>query len=171
MSQGKGYEKWWLIIFAFLIATIIAGGVVFFSKYSSAGQPIEITLPSTLASAVTIHISGAVANAGIYTFSEDSPLGDVLRSAGGTVENADLANIEIYIPSIGESSYEQPQKVNINTAEAWLLEALPDIGPTLAERIIEYRETKGYFDSIEDITQVPGIGSTTFEKIKDKIEV
>jgi competence protein ComEA len=171
MSQVKGHQKWWLIVFGFLITAIIAGGVVFFFQYSSGGQPVEITLASTPASVMTIHISGAVANTGIYTFSEDSPLGDILQSAGGTIEDADLANMTIYIPYISESSYKQPQKVNINTAEVWLLEALPGIGPTLAGRIIEYREAEGYFSSIEEIMQVPGIGSTTLDKIKDKIEV
>ena len=171
MSWDKGHQKWWLIIFGFLITAIIAGGVVFFSRYRSGGQPVEITLASIPASVVGIHLSGAVASAGTYIFSEDSCLGDILQSAGGTVEDADLANITIYIPSINESSDKQSQKVNINTAEVWLLEALPGIGPTLAERIVEYRETEGYFSSIEDIMRVPGIGSTTFDKIKDKIEV
>jgi competence protein ComEA len=170
MSQGKSHQEWWLIIFGFLIAAIIAGGVVFFSRHSSGSQPLEITLPSTPAS-MTIHISGAVANTGIYNFTEDSSLGDILQSAGGTIEDADLTNMTIYVPSISESSDKQPQKVNINTAEVWLLEALPGIGPTLSGRIIEYREAKGYFGSIEEITQVPGIGATTFDKIKDKIEV
>jgi competence protein ComEA len=64
-----------------------------------------------------------------------------------------------------------PQKVNINTAEVWLLGSLPGIGETLAQRIVDYRIVNGYFQSIDDLKQVDGIGASVFEKIKDKITV
>ena len=59
--------------------------------------------------------------------------------------------------------------IDINIAEAEILSALPGIGPTLAQRIIDYRETYGDFYYIEDIMNVPGIGPDTFENIKDLI--
>jgi competence protein ComEA len=62
-------------------------------------------------------------------------------------------------------------KININTASAAELEALPRIGPALAQRIIEYRAANGPFQRIEDITRVRGIGPATFEQIKDRITV
>jgi competence protein ComEA len=64
-----------------------------------------------------------------------------------------------------------PAKVNINTASLEELESLPRIGPAIANRIIEYRNTHGRFKSIEEITKVKGIGKKTFEKIKDMITV
>ena len=59
--------------------------------------------------------------------------------------------------------------VNINTASAEELDTLPGIGPAMAQRIIEFRETEGAFTAIEDIKKVKGIGEAKFEKMKDKI--
>ena len=56
--------------------------------------------------------------------------------------------------------------VNINTADDDLLGTLPGIGPGLAARIIEYRNTHGPFQSIEDIKNVEGIGDGRFEEIR-----
>jgi len=62
-------------------------------------------------------------------------------------------------------------KLNINTATAQELKALPGIGPVIAQRIIEYRNEHGDFKSVEEIKNVPGIGEKRFEKIKDLITV
>jgi len=62
-------------------------------------------------------------------------------------------------------------KININAAGAEELESLPGIGPSKARAIIDYREKNGYFGAIEEITDVSGIGTATFEKIKDDITV
>lgn len=61
--------------------------------------------------------------------------------------------------------------ININTADAKELEKLTGIGPALAGRIIEYRESNGAFKSIEEIKKVRGIGEKTFEKMRDEITV
>jgi len=62
-------------------------------------------------------------------------------------------------------------KININTAGLEELDSLPDIGPTKAQAIIDYRTQNGLFVQIEDIMKVPGIGEITFEKIKDLITI
>ncbi len=64
---------------------------------------------------------------------------------------------------------ESSLKVNINTATAEELEKLDGIGPAIAQRIIEYRNTVGKFASIEEIKNVAGIGEKTFAKFKDDI--
>ncbi|OPX87940.1 MAG: ComE operon protein 1 [Pelotomaculum sp. PtaB.Bin104] len=61
--------------------------------------------------------------------------------------------------------------VNINTADISALDTLPGIGPAIAERIIQYRETNGPFNAITDIKNVSGIGDKKFEDLKDKISV
>ncbi len=73
--------------------------------------------------------------------------------------------------SDGVSQLSQPQKIDINRAEAWLLEALPGIGPSKAQAIIDYRQQHGGFSDITEIVNVAGIGRTTYENIKDLITV
>ena len=53
----------------------------------------------------------------------------------------------------------------------WLLKALPGIGETLAQRIVEYRQRNGLFYNTRDLLKVAGIGTTTYEQIKDMITV
>jgi competence protein ComEA len=61
--------------------------------------------------------------------------------------------------------------VNINTASIEELDKLPGIGPTIAQRIIDYRTENGPFAVIEDILNVSGVGPSTFDQIKDLITV
>lgn len=69
------------------------------------------------------------------------------------------------------SFIEEYGKININTATAEELEKLNRIGPTLAQRIIEYRESVGGFRTIEEIQNVSGIGEKIYEEIQEQIEV
>lgn len=59
--------------------------------------------------------------------------------------------------------------VNINTADEKELDTLPGVGPSTAQKIIEYRETEGQFATPEDIMKVKGIGKAKYEKMKDRI--
>ena len=60
-------------------------------------------------------------------------------------------------------------KVNINTASAEELDGLPGIGPVLAQRIVDERETNGPYTGAEDLTRVEGIGQAIVESIQDHI--
>ena len=71
------------------------------------------------------------------------------------------------IPSETSSS----GKININTASVALLDTLPGVGPVLAQRIVDYRETVAPFQQIYDLTNVEGIGMKTLLKIEDLITV
>ena len=62
-------------------------------------------------------------------------------------------------------------RININTATAKELQTLRGIGPTMAQRIVEYRQTSGRFATVEELTHVKGIGEKTLEKIRDSIAV
>ena len=63
------------------------------------------------------------------------------------------------------------EKINLNTATLEELMTLERIGPKYAQRIIDYRETNGPFEKIEDIMKVKGIGLKTFEANKDRLTV
>jgi len=72
-------------------------------------------------------------------------------------------------PGQGQAATEA--KININTASAEELTALPGIGPSYAQRIVEHREKNGPFKRLEDLLNVRGIGDKTFERIRDRITV
>lgn len=68
-------------------------------------------------------------------------------------------------------AFAQGEKLNINIANQQALSHLPGIGPKTAKKIIDYRNTHGFFNNIEEIKNVSGIGEKKFEKLKDYITV
>jgi competence protein ComEA len=88
-------------------------------------------------------------------------------SETGEEINTDTYN---YVSSVYSSSpVSNSAKININTANANMLQTLPGIGPVLSERIIEYRNQNGLFGVIDDIKDVSGIAEKKYEGIKDII--
>ena len=162
-------DRFYLFVTVFLVIAAIAGGVMLAVQHSRS-QPVEIVLSQTEPPELSgeLYIGGAVANPGIYPLREDDTMLALLLDAG-VEPDADLSHIELYIPREGEE--QAPQKIDINRAEPWLLEALPGIGEVLAQRIADYRSETGPFKRIEDLLKVSGIGPATFEKIKDYITV
>ena len=161
-------KYWTLIIITFLIVIIAIGGIVFWSRYSGS-QPIEISISSEQEWQGGINVSGAINSPGVYPIKAEDNLQDIIQVAGGTTNDADLSCLKIYIPQVGEEI--QPQKIDLNRADAWLLEALPGIGEVKAQAIIDYRRQNGPFHNTNDLTKVDGIGLTTYEQIKHLITV
>ena len=140
-----------------------------------------------------VDISGAVVNPGVYEVSSSTRLFQVIEMAGGLADNADVDSLnraeivydgqKIIVGTasnskIGtEASSEGSQsgitngKVNLNLADSATLQTIPGIGPSKAERIIDYRTTQGRFKKAEDIMNITGIGEKTFQSIRDYITV
>ena len=135
-------------------------------------------------------VSGAVPRPGVYELPDGSRVNDAVEAAGGFLAEADKSTINLAAPLEDGQKLEIPfmegveiagaprsgggeggtdELININTADVDLLSTLPGIGPTLAQRIVDYRDTYGDFVFIEDIMYVPGIASEKFEAIKDLI--
>ena len=133
---------------------------------------------------IIVYVTGAIQSPGLYKVSSVSTVGDVIKGAGGVLPYGDVETINL-AETVQEGQHVhvkfnfhgnpevllRNQKININTASVKELDALPGIGPTMAKRIEEYRQSKGAFTSIDDIKHVKGIGDGLFKKIRDKITV
>ena len=145
---------------------------------------------------IFVHLSGAVNKPGVLKLSEGTRVYEAVEMAGGLEVDADSSGINlartlqdeerIHIPRQGEIQtnpvqYANPATqsmgggtgqsglININTADSAALQTLTGIGPSTAEKIMDYRQSSGSFRSIEQIKEVSGIGEKTYEKFKDKI--
>jgi competence protein ComEA len=161
-------NQFWTLIIILLIAIIVVGSLVTWSRYSRS-QPIEISISPSQELQGEIYIGGAVNNPGFYPLKAGDSIDDVIRAAGGTSVNAETSRLKLHIPEVGEE--ESPQKVNLNRAEAWLLQALPGIGEARAQAIIDYRQQSGQFCNINELVKIEGIGTATYERIEYLITV
>ena len=159
------------------------------------GQAV-ILRPVPTEKPIVVHVTGAVPRPGVYALAQGSRVQDAISAAGGFLADAEKNGINLaraledgeqlnipYVegasPVIGTEvppfastqSSSSSELVNINTASQTELETLPGIGPTTAQKIIQYREQNGPFVSTQDIINVPGIGPGTYERIKDLITV
>ncbi|MEQ8186966.1 MAG: helix-hairpin-helix domain-containing protein [Candidatus Eremiobacterota bacterium] len=159
--------------------------------------PVEESPTPQKIKTIIAHICGGVKTPGVYTLQENSRVKDFIEVAGGASEDGiidaiNLARIvrdgeKVVIPQTGKtvtgneninsegglqnSSEKTKGKIDINEATLADLDSIPGIGPVIAQRIIEHRNSSGNFKRVEDIKEVKGIGEKTFEKIKDYIEV
>lgn len=144
---------------------------------------------------VVVDIKGEIDSPGVYQLKEGSRIIDVIEKAGGLLTEADTTSVNfaqlvtdqmvIYIPKEGEeslfnqanmneiqeSSSQVEKQIDLNKAEKDSLMSLNGIGSSKADSIIAYREEYGFFQTIEEIKNVSGIGDATFEKLKDAITV
>ena len=167
MDSAK-LNRFWIIAAFLLVGIITAGGLSIAGRWRQ-GQPVIISPPQPAGFSGEILIDGSVVNPGVYPWKDGDTLHALLQSSGGLTGSADLTRLSLYVPPAEEDR--EVQKIDINRAEAWLLEALPDIGGTRAQAIVEYRLHNGPFRHIEELTLVPGITRTTFEKLKDLVVV
>jgi len=165
---------------------------------AAGGVPGSATSSAAASQGLFVHVLGAVARPGLYEVSESARVVDVVAAAGGLLPAADQAGLnlarpvsdgeQLYVPAKGEVLPGAPPgtlarapndaatggvaaKVNLNTATVADLDALPRIGPTMAQRIVDYRTNEGRFSSIDDLRNVTGIGEKTFDALKDLITV
>jgi comEA protein len=148
------------------------------------GSPITVTVDTTAPTVLSsVRVNPNPTNQSsvdfTVTFSESVTGVDIDDFSLITKEiiGANITNVSgsgaTYIVTVytGVSSNLNGELININTASLEELDSLPGIGPTTAQKIIDYRIANGPFSIIEDIQNVSGIGPATFENIKDLITV
>lgn len=145
---------------------------------------------------VVVHVVGQVAAPGLVTVPADARVADALDAAGGATPEADLAALnlartvtdgeQIVVPRPGEAvpapdaggpaaasgaGAAADGVVDLNSADAAALDALPGIGPVLAERIVAWREENGPFTSVDELGEVSGIGPAVLADVRDLVRV
>lgn len=149
------------------------------------------TTTSTLAP-VVVHVAGAVARPGLVRLPGGARVADALAAAGGPVEGADLERVNLaalladgsrlYVPYVGRpvppdetpvgaGGAGAPAVLDLNTATAAELEALPGIGPATAQAIVEHRRRHGRFRSVEELLAVRGIGPAKLAQLRGRVRV
>ena len=179
------------ILFGLFIAVL-----VWVVARNPSGQAVTLR-PVPTEKPIVVQVSGAVPRPGVYALAQGSRVQDAISAAGGFLAEAEKTGInlaraledgeQLDIPyaegsspviletpiasSTITSSSSTAELININTASLAELDTLPGIGPTTAQKIIDYRTQNGPFLAKEDIINVSGIGPGTYERIKDLITV
>ena len=155
------------LFFRRLLTTVAFSSILLLSS-TACGEPqeIEITFARQPETTGRIYIGGDVTSPGYYPLRDGDAVASLVESAGGTASDAP-SELRLYVSQATGG----PQRVDINRADSWLIQALPGVGETLATRIIDYRTKNGYFRSVNELTRVEGISTATLEKIKDLITV
>ncbi|KAA9111592.1 ComEA family DNA-binding protein [Microbacterium rhizomatis] len=178
-----------------LLALAVTVGIGIFrgagAPVQSVGGSVSTAAPSAPPeAALYVHVSGSVVAPGLYVLAGDARVVDAVAAAGGFADGADTNGLnlarplsdgeQLHVPSVGEVSTpaapserggQTDPRVNLNTADATQLDALPRIGPAMAERIIQWREANGRFTSVEDLLAVPGIGDKMLESLRELVTI
>lgn len=169
------------------------------SSTGEGGEPAAATASPT--GDMHVHVVGEVTKAGVVTLPAGSRVADAVQAAGGSSAEADLSYVnlarllvdgeQVVVPAEGEvppigapapgtapgaaaggSGGSAPTAlVNINTADQAALEALPGVGPVLAGRIVQWRVENGRFTSIDELSEVSGIGEKMLAQIGPQVTV
>ena len=145
---------------------------------------------SPSAAGVIVDVAGWVRQPGVYELAAGDRVIDAIEKAGGARKGAELSALNLAAPLVDGSQILVPRTgaatgtpgsggsapggtalININTASATELEALPGIGEVLAATIVQYRTENGPFASVDQLEDVSGIGPSTLEEIRDFITV
>lgn len=193
-SAGKLSRKQVGIIIALLVALLISAGVNYYKS-----RPVEIKIrdahgkiSETDTRKVIVHVAGSVNNPGLYELKAGSRIADAIEKAGGPKPDASLDSInlaarledgnQIVVPTVNipgpvaegggnAGNNGTGGQININTADAGELDKLPGIGPSYAERIIEYRKKNGPFSSPDELDEIKGIGPKMIEEIRGLVTI
>lgn len=145
---------------------------------------------------IVVHVAGAVLEPGVYELAAAARVVDAVAAAGGLGEGADDLRLNlaapltdgerVYVPRVGEDPPPEvagagaPEagaggpgggKLDLNTADAAALEALPGVGPATASAILEHRQRIGRFTSVDQLLDVRGIGEAKLGALRDLVRV
>ena len=156
----------------------ITRGLFLFLVLAVLGVPVAegIDCEQFSTSEIRVEVKGEVENPGVFTLPAYSNLSDLLKMTVLS-ENADVSKLNgltvlknndvIIIPD----KVQENTRISINSAGVEELDRIPGIGPVTAQNIIDYRDTCGFFQSVDELVKVRGIGEKTLEKIREYISL
>jgi competence protein ComEA len=175
-------ERTWVA--AATVVALAGGALLLLPSNGSTPPPFEVVAGERPQGRLTVHVSGAVTRPGLVSLPEGARIADAILAAGGARADALLTSLnlaatvvngqQLVVPAVGPADPATSQRdgrVAINTADAVALEALPGVGPVLAERIVEHRERHGPFGVVEDLLDVPGIGEAKLAALREMVLV
>ena len=179
-----------------IIVAVLAGlvALVAFGELWPRDAPAASVLPLAVTSPrpaepppqpAVVHIVGAVRRPGVYQLPPGARVRDAVRRAGGPTRGALLSAInlaqrladgeQVVVPAKGAgaavtgSGTATEQTVHLNSATVEQLDTLDGIGPSLAQRIVQYRESHGGFRSLDELDDVSGIGPARLESLRARL--
>ncbi|MEU5873963.1 helix-hairpin-helix domain-containing protein [Glycomyces sp. NPDC047369] len=184
-------NRWVLAIVGVLVAAVGLAVTILSWPETQPAATAPTVVPEAAEQApelIVVSVAGAVNKPGIVELEAGARVADAIEAAGGLADGADpgflnLARVVadgdlVAVPDAAATGVPPPGTgasggatglVNINVASAQELDALKGIGPVLAERIIEYREANGSFQSVDELSEVSGIGSALLEQLRDQV--
>ncbi|HEU0114345.1 MAG TPA: ComEA family DNA-binding protein [Thermomicrobiales bacterium] len=181
-----------------VLVSAAAGLIVVYALMSALDDraaPEIVIEPAATPAAFVVEIAGAVATPGIYQVDPEARLANVVATAGGFAPQADLTALnlarrisdgdKIVIPSLaaatapvvapnapsGPTTASTGQALDLNAASADELDALPGIGPVLAQRIVDDRTTNGPFATVDELARVQGISPRMVDALRGLVVV
>ena len=154
---------------------------------ASSAAPVQATMDGGTPaprSEVIVHVVGAVASPGVVHLPAGSRVDDAIAAVGGARPAKALASVnlarvlvdgeQIIVDSAGlaaTSGGPRLAMVSLNSAHVAELESLPGVGPVLAQRIVEWRMVHGPFHSIDELSEVTGIGAALMGDLKKRVQL
>jgi competence protein ComEA len=158
---------------------LVAPRLVHRGNSRALAPPLRVARTVRTAPRLVVDVAGAVRRPGLYTLATGTRVDDALAAAGGATARADVTAVnlaapladgeQVVVPARGASAASGASGstvVDLNSATAEQLDALPGIGPATAEKIIAYRQQHGAFHSLDELDAVSGIGPSKLAELK-----
>lgn len=188
-------DRRWLLVAGVGLLSVVSGVWLGRGVRDPAPPPVPSMATTTpinpTADTILVHVAGWVVSPGVVEVAPTGRVGDAVAAAGGARPGARLDAVNLAAPLVdghqvtvpgpdgsspsasggGSGSGGSSELIRLNSATAADLEALPGVGPVLAERIVAHREAGGAFERVEDLLEVPGIGESKLASIRDLVTV